>query len=40
MGIEKITFSWYLKYISLLALIGYFAGIAAYIFQSAIMSAF
>lgn len=40
MGIEKITFSWYLKYISLLALIGYFAGIAAYIFQSAIISAF
>ena len=40
MGIEKITFSWYLKYISLLALIGYFAGIAAYICQSSIISAF
>jgi Na+/H+ antiporter NhaD/arsenite permease-like protein len=30
MGIEKITFSWYLHRISWLALLGYFAGIAVY----------
>ena len=30
MGMEKITFSWYLKHISWLALIGYLAGIATY----------
>jgi Na+/H+ antiporter NhaD/arsenite permease-like protein len=30
MGIEKITFSWYLRKISWLALLGYFAGIAVY----------
>jgi Na+/H+ antiporter NhaD/arsenite permease-like protein len=28
MGMEKISFFWYLKNISLLALIGYLAGIA------------
>jgi Na+/H+ antiporter NhaD/arsenite permease-like protein len=33
MGIEKISFLWYLKNISWLALMGFFAGIAAYIFQ-------
>ena len=33
MGLEKIQFIWYLKKISWLALIGYFAGIAAYILQ-------
>lgn len=33
MGLEKIQFGWYLKKISWLALIGYFAGIAAYILQ-------
>ena len=30
MGIEKIDFIWYLKKISLLAVIGYFSGIATY----------
>lgn len=33
MGLEKITFGWYLKKISWLALIGYFAGNATYILQ-------
>ena len=33
MGMEKVNFFWYLKKISLLALIGYFAGAAIYILQ-------
>jgi Na+/H+ antiporter NhaD/arsenite permease-like protein len=33
MGLEKIPFFWYVKKISWLALIGYFAGIAIYITQ-------
>lgn len=33
MGLEKIDFIWYLKKISLLALIGYLAGIGVYILQ-------
>lgn len=33
MGIEKISFFWYLKNISLLALLGYFAGAITYILQ-------
>ncbi len=33
MGIEKINFFWYLKKISLLALLGYFAGSIIYILQ-------
>ncbi len=33
MGLEKIDFIWYLKKISLLALIGYLAGAAVYYFQ-------
>ncbi|OGU05818.1 MAG: sodium:proton antiporter [Geobacteraceae bacterium GWC2_55_20] len=33
MGLEKIHFFWYVKRISGLALVGYFGGIAAYIFQ-------
>lgn len=33
MGMEKIDFFWYLKKISFLALLGYFAGAAAYILQ-------
>lgn len=33
MGIEKIDFMWYLKRISWLALIGYFAGAFVYILQ-------
>jgi Na+/H+ antiporter NhaD/arsenite permease-like protein len=34
MGMEKISFFWYLKKISLLALLGYFAGAATYILQA------
>ncbi len=37
MGLEKIDFGWYLKKISLLALIGYFAGIGAYAIQDSII---
>ena len=33
MGMEKINFFWYLKRISLLAIIGYFAGAGVYILQ-------
>lgn len=33
MGLEKIQFGWYIRRISWLALLGYFAGIAAYIVQ-------
>lgn len=33
MGMEKVNFFWYLKKISLLALMGYFAGAAIYILQ-------
>jgi Na+/H+ antiporter NhaD/arsenite permease-like protein len=33
MGLEKIDFFWYVKKISWLALIGYFAGAALYIVQ-------
>ena len=33
MGLEKIHFFWYLKRISGMALLGYFAGVAAYIIQ-------
>jgi len=33
MGLEKIKFGWYVKKISWLALLGYFAGIAVYIVQ-------
>jgi len=31
MGLEKVDFFWYLKRISLPALLGYFAGIAVYL---------
>jgi Na+/H+ antiporter NhaD/arsenite permease-like protein len=37
MGLEKIRFGWYLRKISWLALIGYFAGIAVYILQYKLM---
>jgi Na+/H+ antiporter NhaD/arsenite permease-like protein len=33
MGMEKINFFWYLKKMSLLALLGYFAGVLVYILQ-------
>mgnify|MGYP000100094804 CR=1 FL=1 len=37
MGMEKISFFWYLKNISLLALLGYFAGAITYILQHQIL---
>lgn len=40
MGLEKIPFGWYLKKISLLALIGYICGILAYILQAWVISIF
>ena len=33
MGLEKIPFGWYLKKISLLAILGYLAGIGVYALQ-------
>jgi Na+/H+ antiporter NhaD/arsenite permease-like protein len=33
MGIEKVEFFWYLKNISWIALLGFFAGLATYILQ-------
>jgi len=38
MGKEKIDFMWYLKTISLVAMAGYFAGIAVYLIQHSLMS--
>jgi Na+/H+ antiporter NhaD/arsenite permease-like protein len=38
MGLEKISFGWYLKNISLLALMGYLAGAAVYIVQHILTS--
>ncbi len=38
MGIEKIEFFWYVKKISLLAVIGYFAGAAVFILQHYLFS--
>jgi hypothetical protein len=37
MGLEKIDFIWYLKRISLLALLGYLAGAGVYYLQMQIM---
>jgi len=37
MGMEKIEFFWYLKNISWLALIGYFAGAAVYLVQAGLL---
>lgn len=34
MGMEKINFFWYLRKISLLALLGYFAGVFTYVIQN------
>ncbi len=39
MGIEKIDFFWYLKNITLLALLGYFGGAIAYVLQHSLTSA-
>jgi Na+/H+ antiporter NhaD/arsenite permease-like protein len=33
MGLEKIDFIWYLKKVSWLAALGYFAGAAAYLIE-------
>lgn len=33
MGLEKINFIWYLKHISMLALVGFFAGLGIYLLQ-------
>ncbi|RLD89474.1 MAG: sodium:proton antiporter [Bacteroidetes bacterium] len=37
MGLEKIDFIWYMKKISLLAMLGYFAGIGTYYIQESFM---
>jgi Na+/H+ antiporter NhaD/arsenite permease-like protein len=37
MGMEKITFFWYLKKITIIALLGYFAGAIAFILQNQIL---
>lgn len=37
MGLEQMSFGWYLKRISVLAIIGYLAGAGAYILQHALM---
>jgi len=39
MGMEKIDFIWYMKKMSLLALIGYFAGIGTYYVQEHLVGA-
>jgi len=38
MGLEKVDFLWYAKKISVGAAVGYFAGIAAYLAQNAVVS--
>ena len=38
MGLEKVDFLWYAKKVSIGATIGYFAGIATYLLQDAILS--
>lgn len=37
MGLEKIPFGWYLRKVSVLALIGYLAGVAAYIVEETLL---
>ena len=37
MGLEKITFTWFLKHISLLAFIGYLAGSLVFLLQNALL---
>jgi len=39
MGMEKIDFVWYMKKMSLLALVGYFAGIGTYMVQEKMLGA-
>ena len=38
MGLERVDFLWYAKHVSLGATVGYFAGIAAYLLQTTILS--
>ena len=38
MGLEKVDFIWYAKRVSVGALVGYFAGIATYLAQDAVLS--
>lgn len=38
MGLEKVDFVWYAKKVSLGATVGYFAGIATYLAQYAVMN--
>ena len=38
MGLEKVDFLWYAKRVSIGAAVGYFAGIAAYLAQNAVLS--
>jgi len=38
MGLEKVDFLWYLRRISLTALVGYFVGIAVYLVQEALLA--
>ena len=38
MGLEHINVIWYFKHISLLALMGYFAGILVYMLQNFLLS--
>src|SRR3989338_3732342 len=38
MGLEKVDFIWYLKRVSLIALVSYFAGVAAFILQGMVLS--
>lgn len=37
MGLEKITFGWYMKHISLVAFVGYLAGIVYYWFEKTVL---
>jgi Na+/H+ antiporter NhaD/arsenite permease-like protein len=37
MGLEKINFIWYLKKVSLIALVSYLAGVAIFIFQEMVV---
>lgn len=38
MGLEKITFGWYLKRITWIAFVGYLAGIVTYWLQQALLA--
>ncbi|MCI5508553.1 MAG: sodium:proton antiporter, partial [Bacteroidales bacterium] len=37
MGLEKITFGWYMKHISWIVLVGYLAGMLAYYLQRVVL---